>query len=253
MSENEKHQKNQSPAEESRRQPVFLLPGAVTVLCGVLIAVHLARTFILNEDGSAQFLAWFGFIPFRVLAGDGADGGWLPLLWTPITHAFVHAGWDHLLVNVAWLAIFATPVAGRYGGFGMTVIFLGSAVAGAAAFAATTLPDLQVLIGASGGVAGLTGAAIRFMFQPLVVARNPETGEHRVLGRHLASLRELTKDPRARAFILVWVVLNAAVPLLPLLTGSAVGVAWQAHLGGFFAGLALAPLFERRQSGAPAA
>ena len=46
--------------------------------------------------------------------------------------------------------------------------------------------------------------------------------------------------------MLIWVVLNAAVPLLPLLTGTEVAVAWQAHLGGFIAGIAMVGLFERR-------
>ena len=47
--------------------------------------------------------------------------------------------------------------------------------------------------------------------------------------------------------MIVWIVLNAAVPLLPVITGTAVQIAWQAHLGGFFAGLLLVGLFERRQ------
>jgi membrane associated rhomboid family serine protease len=51
---------------------------------------------------------------------------------------------------------------------------------------------------------------------------------------------------QARFFVLVWVLLNAAVPLIPLLTGEPVEIAWQAHLGGFFTGLLLVPLFERR-------
>ncbi len=249
MSDGQKDEENQVVAGEPARQPIFLLPLSVTVLCGLMIAVHLARSFVLNEDGAQQFIAWFAFIPYRAIAADTVDGGWLPLLWTPVTHAFVHAGWDHLLINTVWLAIFATPLARRYGGPAMVAIFMVSAIAGAALFAATTLPELQILIGASGGVAGLTGAACRFMFQPVLVSKDPETGEVRMLGRHLASLRELARDLRARFFILVWVVLNAAVPLLPLLTGSSVGIAWQAHLGGFFAGLLIVPLFERREEG----
>ena len=47
-------------------------------------------------------------------------------------------------------------------------------------------------------------------------------------------------------FALIWIILNAAIPLLPLFGGAGVSIAWQAHLGGFFAGLLLVPLFERR-------
>lgn len=228
------------------RQPIFLLPAAVTALAGILVAVHVASTFIFNQDAALQFTVWFGFVPIRVLLPGEVEGGWLPLLWTPFTHAFLHAGWDHLLVNTAWLLIFATPVARRYGTWPMVAIFLVSAAAGAVLFAATTLPQVQILIGASGGVAGLTGAAVRFIFQPIVIAVDEITGERRILGRRIAPLRALLSEPRTRYFTIVWVVLNAAVPLLPLLTGTEVQIAWQAHLGGFFAGLLLVGLFERR-------
>jgi membrane associated rhomboid family serine protease len=67
-----------------------------------------------------------------------------------------------------------------------------------------------------------------------------------VLGRRLASLREVFANPRSRFFTLIWLVLNAAVPLAPLLLGGSLGIAWQAHLGGFFAGLLMVGLFERR-------
>jgi membrane associated rhomboid family serine protease len=67
------------------------------------------------------------------------------------------------------------------------------------------------------------------------------------LGRQLASIGEVFRNPRSRYFTLVWIILNAAVPLLPIFTpGMDLQVAWQAHLGGFFCGFFLVPLFERR-------
>ncbi len=231
---------------EKAREPAILLPGVILALLGAMVAVHLARSFVLNDQGQYDLLLWFAFIPERIVAGGQLGGEWLPLLWTPFTHAFLHAGWEHLILNSAWLAIFGTPVARRYGAVPTLIVFLVSAAIGAACFAATTLPELQLLIGASGGVAGLTGAACRFMFQPVIVARDPLTGEARVLGRRMASLGELARHGRARVFIAIWVILNAAVPFLPMLTGQQIGIAWQAHLGGFLAGLFLAPLFERR-------
>jgi len=67
-----------------------------------------------------------------------------------------------------------------------------------------------------------------------------------MLGRKLAGFGDLWRDSRARFFILIWVVLNAAVPLLPMVTGVAMSVAWQAHLGGFLTGILIVGLFERK-------
>ncbi|MBI4920458.1 MAG: rhomboid family intramembrane serine protease [Devosia nanyangense] len=247
MSGDEKHEPDQRPASEPQRQPIFLLPLAVTALCGLLLAIQAADSLVLNDGGREALLTWFAFIPYRLIDPTNVEGGWLPLLWTPVTHAFLHAGWEHVLLNSVWLAIFATPVAQRYGATKMFVLFLAGAVMGALAFAATTLPAVQVLVGASGGIAALTGAAVRFVFQPPVVAVDPETGERRMLGRKLATLREMLAHPTARIFSLLWIVLNGIVPLLPLVLGGAtVQIAWQAHLAGFFTGLLLVPLLERK-------
>lgn len=229
-----------------QREPVFLLPASMMGLIAVMVVIHFVSTVLLNQQAYIQFLNWFAFQPLRLVAATQDWTLGVPLLWTIFTHALLHGGWDHLLVNVAWLAIFGTPVARRYGGQGMLVIFFVSAAAGAALFAATTLNTNSYLIGASGGVAGLTGAAVRFIFQPVIVAQHPETGERVMLGRHLASFGELMRDNRARLFTLIWVVLNAAVPFLPLVTGQAISIAWQAHLGGFFAGILMVGLFERK-------
>lgn len=228
------------------REPIFLLPGDVTAAIGALVAIHLASTLVLNQAGQMQLVFWFAFQPLRIIAGLDELSLAIPLIWTPFSHALLHAGWEHLLVNTAWFAIFATPVSRRYGAGPMMAIFFVSAAMGAALFAATTLYSGAYLIGASGGVAGLTGAAVRFIFQPVIVAQHPETGERVVVGRRLASLGDLWRDGRARFFILIWVLLNAAVPLLPLVTGAPMSVAWQSHLGGFFAGLLIVGLFERK-------
>lgn len=241
MTEAPESQQNQPP---SAREPAINLPGGIIALLALMLAIHLARTFVLNERSDLELLLWTAFTTLRITQPDYLPGGVLPLIWTPFTYALLHADWIHLGINSVWLAAFGTPVARRYGIGPMLLLFFISSAAGAALFA--LFPSAGILIGASGGIAGLTGAACRFIFQPLVVHRDPDTGEQRVLGRRLASFGQLVRDRRAGVFILVWVAGNAVVPLIPDLFGDGGSISWQAHLGGFLAGLLLVPLFERR-------
>lgn len=247
MSDDEKPPVDQDVAGAAPRQPIFNLPPALLALCVLLVAIQAVSDGLLNEQTRELLINWFAFIPYRAIEPAAFEGGFWPLLWTPFTHAFLHAGWEHVGLNVVWLAIFGTPIAARYGTAGLFVLFLAGAFVGAAAFAATTLPQLQVLIGASGGIAALTGAAVRFIFQPPVMAVDEMTGERKLLGRRLATLGEFVRNPTARFFSVTWIVLNGIVPIVPMFTGSGgFQVAWQAHIGGFLAGLLLVPLLERR-------
>lgn len=249
MDDQPKPQTTQGVEQERERQPIFNLPPALLALCVLLVAIQAASDFLLNQAARELLLGWFAFIPYRAIEPGAFDGGLWPLLWTPFTHAFLHAGWEHVGLNVVWLAIFGTPVTQRYGAVRMYALFLLGALVGAIAFAATTLPQVQVLLGASGGIAALTGGAVRFIFQPPVVVVNEKTGERHFLGRKLATLGEFVRNPTARFFSIVWIVLNGIVPIIPMLTGNTdLQVAWQAHIGGFLAGLLLVPLLERRRA-----
>jgi len=246
MGADENMKSDQGDRGASSRQPIFNLHPVIAGFAGLFIAVQALESFVLNESARNEIIVWLAFIPYRIIEIAGSPGGFWPILWTPITHAFLHAGWEHVLLNTVWFVIFATPVTGRYGPLKMVLLFAAGAIAGAVAFAATTLPEFAILLGASGGVAGLTGAAIRFMFQPIQYGVNRQTGERVPMGRHLASIRDVFRNPTARFFTIVWLALNAVVPFLPVLIGSTVSVAWQAHLGGFLAGFFLVPLCERR-------
>ena len=65
--------------------------------------------------------------------------------------------------------------------------------------------------------------------------------------RRLLPILEVPKRRPVMMFIAVWVVINVAFGLAgPLATGTmSANIAWQAHLGGFFAGLLLIGVIEK--------
>src|SRR5690606_11324342 len=92
------------------------------------------------------------------------EGRWTPL----ITAIFLHGGWLHLFINAAFLLAFGVPVA-RYLGSSLSsalmffIFFLVCGVLGSLAYAAFDPSSRQLMVGASGAVAGLMGAASRLV------------------------------------------------------------------------------------------
>lgn len=234
--------------QQPQREPIFNVPGVIMVLIGLMWAVHVAADLALDEYGLGNLRIWFAFIPDRIANGAQWPGGALPLLWTGFSHAFLHVDYMHLLINSAWLMVFGTPVGRRYGTAGVLVVFLFGALAGALvqALALTvSVNQFAILLGASGGVSALTGAAMRFIFEPIIVGKDPETGDPVALGRRTSTLAGVFANPRSRTFILFWLGLNLMIGFAPFILGTNVAIAWEAHIGGFIAGLLLPSVLDR--------
>src|ERR1700761_564070 len=108
-------QKSEQIQPTKRREPIFSLPPVIIVLAGSMLVIQALQSFVLNEDIQTELLGWLGFVPVRIIAASQIPGGLWPLLWTPFTYGFLHAGWEHVIGNTLWLVIFGTPVARRYG------------------------------------------------------------------------------------------------------------------------------------------
>lgn len=223
-------------------QPIFLAPSVVIGLALLQIAIFFAQSTVLDEQAQLQLGVWLGFIPAR-LVEPAIPGGQLAGFWSLVTHSFLHGSWTHVLLNSAWLLVFGTPVARRFGNVGFLITFFVGAVAGALFFTALEWGSIAILVGASGGVSALTGLAMRFMFQPMLAARHPISGKTIMFGRRIGTLSSLFTEQRARAFTLFWLGLNLAIPIFGFISGGGeMQIAWQAHIGGFIAGLLLADI-----------
>ena len=101
------------------------------------------------------------------------------------------------------------------------------------------------MIGASGAISGFMAAATRFAFQrggPLsFIGANDDA--YRVPAVPLAAA---LRDRRIVVFLGLWFALNIVFGLgtLAMPGIDEQQVAWQAHIGGFLAGLLLFPLFD---------
>lgn len=232
------------------------VPPVVALTLLAMAIVHAVRVLLLSPRANVEFLLLFSFIPARydatVLAQGAVPGGLAADVWTFVTYAFIHGDITHIGLNAVWLLAFGTPVARRFGPWRFLVFFAVTAAAGAALHLVTHPGDLAPMVGASAAISGYMAAAIRFVFQgggPLEMWRTPESHAYRVPA---APLSAVLRDPRILAFLAVWFGLNILFGVGTLaIAGSEAPIAWQAHIGGFLAGLLLFAAFDPFGNAAP--
>lgn len=161
--------------------------------------------------------AWWDFDFELAIAGEGIDPR---LFWSLITHAFMHGGWLHLLMNGAAFLGLGHAVSQLAGIRATAAIFAVTAAGGALTFSLIT-DHAGPLVGASGVVFGLIAVLTAWQEQAL-----------RRFGHDRSAIWQ-----RILGLILVNVVLDLGMGGM---------LAWEAHLGGFVAGWLMASVFPPR-------
>ena len=249
----------------TRQERIFNLPPVVLWIVALLAAIE-GFSRLISPEAYLEILRRFAFVPGRFtfafdpdrvslavnsIAGDAGlraqaaafflgDGKlqW----WTPLTYAFLHGGWLHVGTNCLWFAAFGSAVARRFGARRFLLFCAAAAIAGALMHYVTHMTDLQPVVGASAAVSGVMAAAVRFVFQPgaplgesLGFARADESMAYR---QPSLPLREILFNRGAISFLFFWFLTNFLFGAIPMPLGVAdATVAWEAHIGGFLAGL----------------
>lgn len=231
-------------APAAGRQRVFNLPPVLVAVIAVLFLVQILRDYILSDSAAVEFLLTFAFIPARVFdaAAVVLPGGSGARLWTFLSYALLHGDWSHLIFNTLWLAAFGGAVAWRFG----TWRFLGFSAVGAIAGSALHLglyPNSMVpLVGASAAISAHMAAAARFAFMgpgPFIGAQGAAAYR-----RPAPPLGMALRDRRVLTFLGAWLVTNILFGLFGGGSVTAGAIAWEAHIGGFVAGLLFFPIFD---------
>lgn len=197
------------------------MPRVVTFLVLAIALAH-GATYLLDVRTYEALLATFAVIPARFASGDLGAAGMLAAL---TGNAFLHAGLLHLFFNSMLILQTGELVAERFGRDGegavrFLVLFIGAAAAGAVVYVLVNWGSSSPAIGASGAACGL--------FAAYLMAPYPDW-------------RLALRSPAALQMGFYFLLVNVALAALARVTG-ALPIAWEAHLGGFIAGVALYPL-----------
>lgn len=217
-------------ADDNPRQNT---PVVTWSLIGICVLVFFWQ-FSLGANGGQIAALEFGFIPARLFGTATLDPALaeVPAWATVFTSMFMHGGWMHLGFNMLFLWIFGDNIEdsmghGRYLAFYL-VCGVAAALAQAAIDPASTIP----MIGASGAVSGVLGAYL--LLHPRATVRTVIFLGVFVTMMHLPAMIVLG----------LWFVLQLVSAAFA--SSGEPGVAFWAHVGGFVAGMALLPLFKKR-------
>jgi len=215
----------------SRRAPVV-----TWALVGVNVAVFLAQ-LLLSRDGVTRLFYLHGLVPARFSSPAWASSVGLPA-GSPldfVTSQFLHGGLWHVASNLWILWIFGDNVEDRMGRPRFVLFYLLGGVVSGAVHAISDLGSTVPTVGASGAIAAVLGAYLRWYPGARVLTVIP------------IFIFPLLIEVPALVFLGLWFVgqLFSGVFSFGLPEGVG-GVAWWAHVGGFLFGVATADLFATR-------
>ncbi len=256
------------PGPALRPEPILLAPSPLIALILLLLAIHALRSLVLGlfEEQDIRLLDATAFVPARFALWAGitdpatvlaalkegsrptqdlrallhelfvASGESAP--WTLVTYALLHGSWEHVIVNCLWMLAFGSPVLVRFGTLRFLAFFAVTAAAAAVFHALLNPTDVAVLVGASGAVSGLTAASLRFAIGPGLFGGRADWH------RPAAPLAVALRDRQVLIFVAVWFAINLVAGLGAPFGGEGMRIAWEAHVGGFVAGLLLFSVFD---------
>jgi membrane associated rhomboid family serine protease len=223
---------------EPRREPVFNLPPVVLAVIGICVVVYLLQEYVLTPTQQETLLIDGGFIPVLYTGRYGFD--WF-LFSRPFTYAFMHGSLAHIVINMVTLAAFGSPLANRLGTLWFALFFAVTGLASVILFWAIHPFGEVPLVGASGAISGMMGAAARLGF------RTDHSSGKAAFAGPVLPIAIVLRLRGVTIFIAAWMVINLATGLFGFAFGIDGQIAWEAHIGGFVAGFFGLRFFDWRQ------
>ncbi len=208
----------------------------VTVSLIILNCVIYLYQMILPGELSHLLTLKFGVVPYEITHFvDVRPEIPIPTFFTVITSQFLHGSIFHLGGNMLYLWIFGNNIEDIMGHLRFLGFYLICGILAALAHIILQPTSTIPTIGASGAISGVLGAY-------------------------------LLRFPKAKVLVVLWLFFIIRLIYVPALVvlgfwiiiqifsgfgslgSSGGGVAWFAHIGGFFAGMILLKVFERRRS-----
>ena len=209
-------------------------PIVVWLIIAINVFVFLIQ-YIVSNNLANGLVYEFGFVPseFNELIWNHPIS--IFFFYPIVTSTFLHGGSFHLISNMWALWIFGDNVEDAMGHSRFAIFYILCGVIANLAHLASNMTSSIPVIGASGAIAGVMGAYFILY------------SHSRIMTLILWFPPIFFKIP-APIYLLIWFFTQIYSGTIYVLTdgGSASGIAWWAHIGGFIGGAILHKLFVIR-------
>jgi membrane associated rhomboid family serine protease len=204
------------------------------------LGIFLFEVFFLNQQQAEAMIYKYGLIPDQVRFGGltSLNEIRITVLRPFFTNMFLHGGWGHIISNMWILFIFGDNVEDRMGKIGYFLFYILCGLIASFTHFMLHRHSGVPAIGASGAISGVM-AAYMFMF--------PKSN---ILSFIPIIIIPFFLPIPAIIYIGLWFVgqlISGASSLM--LSSSATGIAFWAHIGGFLGGLLIYRLFDTSRRG----
>ncbi len=221
---------DQAPQEHQR---ALNIPNSIVAVLAACFMIHIARNHVLSENSNLHILFYGAFIPARYAESPGWEA-----FTSPVTYSFLHGSFGHLLNNSVWLVAFGSPVAKAMSNLRFALFWIACSMIAALFHYLADPSSVAPMIGASGAVAGMMGAAARSGFR---LRADAESDDQALM---LPPIKRVLRSRTVLMFLGLYILINVGIGVFGATDGSPVAnIAWQAHIGGLVAGFVLLPLF----------
>lgn len=205
----------------------------------LLIVINFGLFFYeisLGRVELARFIYTYGLVPERFFHLSQQGSPLLARYFPFFTSIFLHGGWLHILGNMLFLWIFGDNVEDRMGHFKYFIFYILCGLGAGFVHLFLNPSSSAPAVGASGAISGVMGAYILLFPYAKVLTLLP-----------IFFFITFIQVP-AYLFIGVWFIFQLFSGATSLIAGGLVreGVAWWAHIGGFFVGMGLLFVFAKR-------
>ncbi|MCS7250427.1 MAG: rhomboid family intramembrane serine protease [candidate division WOR-3 bacterium] len=199
----------------SLKRPIFVY---FIVIINILIFLYEMSLGVYLRD----FILEYGIIPISIIQGER--------LHTLITGMFLHGNFVHILGNMLYLWVFGDNVEDILGHFWFLIMYILSGLAGSFLHILRNVYSQTPMIGASGAISGVLGAYLVLFPNARILTLIP-----------IGFFLRIALVP-AFLFLGIWILLQFLYSSIGV-----PGVAWSAHIGGFFIGLIIGLFFRKKK------